>query len=168
LRSTVLTPPSFAVIFHARNPALAQTLRDAENALRVLIKGCDSFTIVENESEIPVGCVGENVSPDLAAHLLLKVRLISSRLVSFSPLFPARLWLISNAQTREQGVVNVGVEIAKAEKKKAFQQAAADKLREGMKAPGYETKKPLNVREKDAVKVRCCLMLDLTPDWDAC
>ncbi|ORY75634.1 valine-tRNA ligase [Leucosporidium creatinivorum] len=111
------------VIFHARTPALAETLRSAEKALRVLIKGCDVLTIVESESEIPVGCVGENISNDLAAHLLLK------------------------------GVVNVDQEIAKAEKKKAFQEAAAEKLRQGMQAPGYEEKKPLQVREKESQKL---------------
>lgn len=97
----------------------------------MLIKGCDVLTIVESESEIPVGCVGENISNDLAAHLLLK------------------------------GVVNVDQEIAKAEKKKAFQEAAAEKLRQGMQAPGYEEKKPLQVREKESQKVRCFFRLFL-------
>jgi valyl-tRNA synthetase len=63
-----------AVFFHARNPALAQTYRDASSALSVLIKGCTSFTVVEDEKDIPVGCVGETISPDLSASLLLKVR----------------------------------------------------------------------------------------------
>lgn len=40
----------------------------------MLIKGCDSLTIIESESEIPVGTVGELISPAFTAHLLLKVR----------------------------------------------------------------------------------------------
>lgn len=52
-----------------------------------------------------------------------------------------------------QGVVNADAEIAKAEKKRVFQVNAADKLRQGMQAPEYETKKPQAVREKEAQKV---------------
>ena len=64
------------VFFHARNPQLAKTYQDASSALTVLIKGCTSFTIVEDEKDIPVGCVGENISSELSASLLLKVRLL--------------------------------------------------------------------------------------------
>ncbi|KAK4054912.1 valine--tRNA ligase [Microbotryomycetes sp. JL201] len=112
------------VFFHARDARLAGVLSDASKALRVLIKGCDSLSIVDKESDIPVGCVGDNVSNELSAHLLLK------------------------------GVINADAEIQKAEKKRAFQQAAADKLRAGMSAPEYETKKPQAVREKEAQKLK--------------
>lgn len=54
------------------------------------------------------------------------------------------------------------MEIGKAEKKRAFQQAAQEKLLTGMKAPEYETKKPLSVREKEAQKVQ-----DLQVEIDA-
>ncbi|KAM0755565.1 valine-tRNA ligase [Meredithblackwellia eburnea MCA 4105] len=111
------------VFFHARQGgALAQTLRDSTSALSVLIKGCVSLTVVESESELPVGCVGENVSPELAVSLLLK------------------------------GVINVDAEVTKAEKKKALAQASLDKIKTAMAAPDYETKKPLAAREKDTVK----------------
>lgn len=64
-----------------RNPTLAATLRDASDSLKVLIKGCDTFTIIETEEELPVGCVGENISADLAMHLLIKVAPLSAFLV---------------------------------------------------------------------------------------
>lgn len=53
-----------------------------------------------------------------------------------------------------QGVINVDAEVAKTEKKRAFAQLGLEKLREGMRAPDYTTKKPEAVREKEAVKVR--------------
>jgi valyl-tRNA synthetase len=58
-----------------RNAALAQTLREGVAAIRVLIKGCESFEIVDDESQVPVGCVGESISSEVSAHLLLKVSL---------------------------------------------------------------------------------------------
>lgn len=63
------------VFLHARIPALAKTIRDSSDALSVLIKGCQSFKVVEREEELPEGTVGELVAPELSAHLLLKVRL---------------------------------------------------------------------------------------------
>ncbi|SCZ90096.1 BZ3500_MvSof-1268-A1-R1_Chr1-3g01773 [Microbotryum saponariae] len=113
------------IIFNVRdNAALASTLQASAKALRPLIKGCEQLTIVDNEADIPEGCVGELVSPELATNVMLK------------------------------GVVNFEQEIAKAEKKKAFQEQAAQKIRDGMAAPGYEEKKPQHVRDKEAQKVR--------------
>lgn len=72
------------VFFIARSPALAEGLGGSSaDALKVLIKGCTAFTVVTKESEIPVGCVSENVSQDLAVALLLKVGLFLVRSGSF-------------------------------------------------------------------------------------
>ncbi|KAK4704184.1 valyl-tRNA synthetase, partial [Phenoliferia sp. Uapishka_3] len=111
------------VFFHARqSPAFGKTLRESADTISVLIKGCTAFTVVDAEADIPEGCVSENVSPELSVSLLLK------------------------------GVINVDAEVAKAEKKRAFAQLGLAKLKEGMSAPDYETKKPENVREKEATK----------------
>ncbi|KAL8283096.1 hypothetical protein RQP46_005874 [Phenoliferia psychrophenolica] len=111
------------VFFHARQSAdLAKTLRSSSDSISVLIKGCSSFTVVDSEADIPDGCVSENVSPELTVSLLLK------------------------------GVINVDAEVAKTEKKRAFAQMGLAKLREGMSAADYETKKPKDVREKEATK----------------
>ncbi|GAA5988559.1 hypothetical protein JCM5350_004453 [Sporobolomyces pararoseus] len=112
------------VFFHARNPTLAQTYRDASSALSVLIKGCTSFTVVEDEKEIPVGCVGETISPDLSASLLLK------------------------------GVIDAQAELNKAEKKRTFAESARDKLVKQRSAPDYSTKRPADVQAKEAEKVK--------------
>ena len=114
---------SLAVFFHARDPKLAAALKASAAELSVLIKGCTSFTIVESEGEIPVGCVSANVSSLLAVHLLLK------------------------------GVIDVDVEMNKAEKKKAAAQASYDKLATGAAAADYESKKPEHVRKLEAEKV---------------
>jgi hypothetical protein len=77
-----LTQASFCnklVFIYARNPALGKTLRDNAESLQVLVKGCTSFTIVDEESNIPIGCVSENISPELGVHLLIKVRLLIPR-----------------------------------------------------------------------------------------
>ncbi|KAI5477054.1 valyl-tRNA synthetase [Pseudohyphozyma bogoriensis] len=112
------------VFFLARESALAKSLQSSTDAFKVLIKGCVNFTVVDKEADIPVGCVSENVSPGLAVYLLLK------------------------------GVVNADNEIAKAEKKVAFNKAALDKLQTGFAAPDYATKKPEAVREREANKAR--------------
>ncbi|GAA5870175.1 hypothetical protein JCM1840_001583 [Sporobolomyces johnsonii] len=112
------------VFFHVRNPSLAQTYRDAADALSVLIKGCTHFTIVESESEIPVGCVGENISSELSAYLLLK------------------------------GVIDAQAEKNKAEKKRLFAIAARDKLVKQREAPDYATKRPVDVQAKEEAKVK--------------
>ena len=116
-------PCFIAVFFHARDPKFAAALRTSSAELSVLIKGCTSFTIIESEAEIPVGCVGTNVSSLLGVHLLLK------------------------------GVIDVDVEMGKAEKKKAAAQASFDKLATGAAASDYETKKPEHVRALEAEKV---------------
>lgn len=51
-------------------------------------------------------------------------------------------------------MIDADAEISKAEKKRAFAQAAADKLKTGAAAPDYDTKKPEAARIKDAEKVR--------------
>ncbi|GAA5850278.1 hypothetical protein JCM8547_001076 [Rhodosporidiobolus lusitaniae] len=111
------------VFLHARTPALAAQLRASQDALSVLIKGCISFTVVEQESELPEGCVGELVAPELSAHLLLK------------------------------GVIDATAEIAKAEKKLAFANQALSKLQAQRSAPGYAEKRPAEVQEKERLKV---------------
>lgn len=117
------SPVVLAVFFQARDPKLAAALTASSAELSVLIKGCTSFTVIESESEIPVGCVGANVSSRLAVHLLLK------------------------------GVIDVDVEMNKAEKKKAAAQASYDKLAAGAGAADYEQKKPEHVRQLEAEKV---------------
>lgn len=67
-----------SVFFLARQPELASSLKDSSDALKVLIKGCTSFKVVEAEDDIPVGCVTESVSSGLAVFLLLKVSLSSA------------------------------------------------------------------------------------------
>ncbi|GAA5976762.1 hypothetical protein JCM11641_000863 [Rhodosporidiobolus odoratus] len=112
------------VFLHARTPTLASTLRSSSDALSVLIKGCQSFAIVENESELPEGCVGENVGNELTAHLLLK------------------------------GVIDATAEITKTSKKLAFAEQALQKLQTQRNAPGYAEKRPKEVQEKEADKVK--------------
>lgn len=51
-------------------------------------------------------------------------------------------------------MVNADAEIAKAEKKTAFTQAALKKLQDGIATSDYASKKPEIVREREAAKVR--------------
>ena len=52
-----------------------------------------------------------------------------------------------------KGVIDVDVEMNKAEKKKAAAQASYDKLATGAAAADYESKKPEHVRKLEAEKV---------------
>ncbi|GAA5914215.1 hypothetical protein JCM8208_001521 [Rhodotorula glutinis] len=110
------------VFFLARTP-LAATLRANTDALSVLIKGCAAFRIVESEDELPEGCVGETVSSELSAFLLLK------------------------------GVIDAEAEIAKSQKRLAFAQQALDKLEKQRAAPTYADKRPADVQQREAMKV---------------
>ncbi|KAK4332340.1 Valine--tRNA ligase, mitochondrial [Rhodotorula toruloides] len=111
------------VFLLARNADYAATLRKSTDAISVLIKGCTSFTIVEKEDELPEGCVGELVSQDLTAYLLLK------------------------------GVIDANAEIAKSEKRLAFAQGALQKLEAQRSAPNYAQTRPENVQAREAAKV---------------
>ncbi|BGP44765.1 valine--tRNA ligase [Rhodotorula kratochvilovae] len=111
------------VFFLARTPALAATLRASQDALSVLIKGCAAFRIVESEDELPEGCVGEMVSGELSAFLLLK------------------------------GVIDAQAEITKSQKRLAFAAAALDKLEKQRAAPTYAEKRPAEVQEREKAKV---------------
>ncbi|KPV78503.1 uncharacterized protein RHOBADRAFT_23546 [Rhodotorula graminis WP1] len=111
------------VFFLARTPALAATLRANTDALSVLIKGCAAFRIVESEDELPEGCVGETVSSELSAFLLLK------------------------------GVIDAEAEIAKSQKRLAFAQQALDKLEKQRAAPTYADKRPADVQQREGQKV---------------
>lgn len=53
-----------------------------------------------------------------------------------------------------QGLVNIDAEIEKCKKKQALAQNGAEKLETSMSAGDYETKLPLQIREKNAEKVR--------------
>lgn len=61
------------MFLEVRDARLAKVLREAQESMQVLIKGCVEFTIVDLENEVPVGCVSENMGPSLAVHLLVKV-----------------------------------------------------------------------------------------------
>ncbi|GAA5835277.1 hypothetical protein JCM11251_006667 [Rhodosporidiobolus azoricus] len=111
------------VFLFARTPALAATLRESADALSVLIKGCQSFTVVDKEEDLPEGTVGELVAPELSAHLLLK------------------------------GVIDADAEIAKSSKRLAFAQSARQKLESQRSAPGYAEKRPAEVQERERLKV---------------
>ena len=59
------------------------------------------------------------------------------------------------------------MEVAKAEKKRAFAQMGLDKLKDGMSAADYATKKPENVREKEAIKASSPFF-NLPPEFQRC
>ncbi|GAA5995048.1 valine--tRNA ligase [Rhodotorula paludigena] len=111
------------VYFLARTPELASTLRASSDALSVLIKGCAAFNIIEREDELPEGCVGELVSQELSAFLLLK------------------------------GVIDASAEIAKSQKRLLFAQQALQKLEQQRAAPNYAEKRPADVQAREAAKV---------------
>jgi valyl-tRNA synthetase len=53
-----------------------------------------------------------------------------------------------------QGVIDAQAELNKAEKKRTFAESARDKLVKQRSAPDYATKRPVDVQNKEADKVK--------------
>lgn len=53
-----------------------------------------------------------------------------------------------------QGVIDAQAELNKAEKKRTFAESALEKLVKQRSAPDYSTKRPVEVQEKEAEKVK--------------
>lgn len=100
-----------------------------------LIKGAGQVQFIENDSEVPAGCVTESATADVIVHI------------------PAK------------GKVDAAAEIKKLEGKKQIAEQGREKIVKNTQAPNYETVIPENVRAQNVEKVSYLVSMKLTIRW---
>jgi valyl-tRNA synthetase len=107
-----------------------------------LTKGCKTAQVVRDVDQIPAGCGSAVVTPTVALYTLVRASI---------DLFPQRSPLILLAL---QGLVDLDVEIAKADKKLILARLNLDKVTKVESQPDYEDTVPANVRLANEEKAR--------------
>jgi valyl-tRNA synthetase len=114
--------------------------------MAALIKGAKSVTVDKDLSRVLSGCASEAVGADIIVHLLVKVLLIITH--------PGLNWF-----SGDQGLANIDVEMAKAEKKMMLARKNIESMSKNMAAADYEFKVGEHVRRANSEKVKLLLVL---------
>jgi valyl-tRNA synthetase len=122
------------VYFHIQSDKESLLFESQLPTIVTLTKGCKTAQVVRDLKQIPAGCGSAVVTPTVALYTLVRVSITSFH-QSF-PLIPLHL----------QGLVDLDVEIAKADKKLILARLNLDKVVKVESQPGYEDTVPTNVR----------------------